>query len=129
MSTADATGSGFGLRTESLTPLHWAGIALAAVSGVIHLWLGVSFFPESFGIAFLVAAAGFFVGIAAVLVDYRRRLMYGLGIPFTAGQIVLWYLVNGLKLAPVDVADKLAQLGLVVVLALLLSRSSASGTA
>jgi hypothetical protein len=124
MSTADVAGSGFGLRTESLTPLHWVGIALAAVSGVIHLWLGVSFFPQSIGIAFLVAAAGFFVGIAAVLVDYRRRLMYGLGVPFTAGQIVIWYLVNGLKLEPVDVTDKVAQVALVVVLAALLARSS-----
>ncbi|MFC4358619.1 hypothetical protein ACFO0N_11775 [Halobium salinum] len=124
MSTAGATESGVGLRTETLTPLHWAGIALAAISGVIHLWLGVSFFPSPFGVAFLVAAIGFFAGIAGVLVDVRRRALYALGVPFTAGQIVIWYAVNGLKLAPVDLVDKVAQLALVAVLLVLYSRSS-----
>jgi hypothetical protein len=124
MSTTDATESRFELRTNSLTSLHWVGIALATLTGVIHLWLAVSFIPELFGFAFLIAAFGFFVGIAAILVNYRRRLMYLLGIPFTLGQVVLWYAVNGLKLAPVDVIDKLTQLALIAVLVALYRRSS-----
>lgn len=123
MSTTDA-GTGR-LRTDTLTSLHWIGVALAAVTGVIHLALGVSYLPESvaFGVAFLVAAFGFLAGIAAVLVDYRRRATYALGIAFTLGQVVVWFAVND-EFTPVAVVDKLAQAGLVVVLAVLLVRSS-----
>jgi hypothetical protein len=72
-----------------MTPLHWAGVVLAAITGVLHLGLGVSFGLSAFGISFIVAGLGFLVGAAAVLVDYRRRLVYLLGIPFTLGQVVI----------------------------------------
>lgn len=125
MSTTDAETGRIRLRTDTLTSLHWIGVALAAVTGVIHLLLGVSYLSESvaFGVAFLVAALGFFGGIAAVLVDYRRRATYALGIAFTLGQIVVWFVVND-EFTPVAVVDKLAQAALVVVLAVLLARSS-----
>jgi hypothetical protein len=112
------------LRTESLTPLHWAGIALAAATGVIHLVLGASFIADPLGWAFLVATLGFLVGAVAVLVDYRRRLVYLLGVPFTAGQIVLWYVVNAPDFSPLGVADKVAQVLLIVVLVMLYRRES-----
>ena len=124
MSTAGAAESGGTLRTDTMTPLHWVGVALATVTGLIHLWLAVSFLPAPLGAAFLVAALGFFVGVAAVVVGYRRRLAYALGLPFTLGQIALWYAVNGLRLAPVDLTDKAAQVALVAVLVVLYARSS-----
>lgn len=118
-----ATAQRSALSTGSLTTLHWAGIVLAGVTGVIHLVLAALFLPSDpanpVGWSFLVAALGFFAGIAAVLRNYRRRTVYLLGIPFTAGQIVAWYTVNGLKIAPLDVTDKVAQLLLIVVLAYL----------
>jgi len=121
---ATQTSDGIALRTETLTGLHWAGIGLAAITGLIHLWLGVSFAPSPIGIAFLVATAGFFAGVAAVLVDYRRRLMYLLGIPFTAGQVVMWYLVNAPDFGPPGIADKVVQVLLIAVLIALYRQSA-----
>ena len=116
---ATATDPGLSLHTESLTPLHWAGVVLAAATGVIHIFLGVSFISSPLGWAFLFAGVGFFGGAVAVLVDYRRRLVYLLGIPFTAGQIVGWYVVNAPEFSPLGVADKVVQVLLIVVLVLL----------
>jgi hypothetical protein len=62
------------------------------------------------------------------LLDYRRRTVYAIGIPFTAVQIVMWYgfnFVAGGKSFPADmgtlgVVDKLAQIVLIGVLVALL---------
>jgi hypothetical protein len=116
---ATSTGSGLSLRTESLTSLHWVGVVLAVVTGVLHLVLGVSFITSPLGWSFIVAAIGFFAGAAGVLVDYRRRLLYLLGIPFTAGQIVAWYVVNAPDFSPLGIGDKVVQVLLIVVLVLL----------
>jgi len=128
MSTATDSGL-FDLQT--LTPLHYLGILLAAISGVIHLRLGAGFAPSPLGISFLFAGVVFLVASAAILANYRRRLLYGLGIPFTAGQIVIWYLYNfafGQYSFPADVGtfgwiDKASQVLLIVVLFVLLQRS------
>ena len=127
MSTETAS-SGLTLRTESMTGLHWLGVALAALSGVIHLWLAVSFIGETLGlgIGFLIAGVGFLAGAGAVLVDYRRRFFYALGVPFTLGQIVIWIAVTPADeyFSPVSLTDKLAQVVLVVVLVVLFRRAS-----
>ncbi|WP_440769251.1 DUF7475 family protein [Natronorubrum sp. DTA28] len=111
---------------ESVSTPHWVAIALALVTAVIHLILGVDFLPHWMGVAFLVATVGFALGIALVLLDYRRRLVYLLGIPFTAGQVILWYAANqpaGLgDLTVAGVVDKVAQLLLIVVLVVLYRR-------
>ena len=115
------------LRTESLTGLHWAGIVLAAITGVLHLGLGASFVSGSLGSplgwSFIVAGVGFLVAIVAILLDYRRRLLYLLGIPFTAGQIVLWAVLNAPDFSPPGIADKVVQALLVVVLIVLYRQS------
>jgi hypothetical protein len=120
------------LALDALTPLHWLGIVLAAISGVLHLWLGVQFLDAGpMGLSFLVAGVGFLLGIAAVLVAFRPKLTYLLGIPFTGGQIVLWYVFNfagGEKAFPAEVGaigavDKLAQVALIVVLVVLYRRA------
>lgn len=123
MSTADAT-QGFDLG--SLGPLHWTGIALAVITGVIHLYLGVSFIDDSLGVPFLVAGGGFLAGSLAVLLDYRRRLVYLLGIPFTLGQIVAWYALNAPDFGAMGIGDKIVQVALVVVLVVLYRRESAA---
>ncbi|ELY57937.1 hypothetical protein C491_09059 [Natronococcus amylolyticus DSM 10524] len=114
------------LEFESLTPTHWAAIGLAAVTAAVHLLLGLSFLPHWMGGAFLVATAGFLLGIWLVLADRRRRLVYLVGIPFTGAQIVLWYVVNEpTGIADVTVAgavDKVAQTLLIVALVVLLAR-------
>ncbi|GAB3327042.1 hypothetical protein EI982_15750 [Haloplanus rallus] len=125
MSTATDTGF---VDSGELGPLHYAGVLLAVVTGLIHLRLGVGFAPSPLGLSFLFAGVVFLAAGAAVVANYRRGLLYRLGIPFTAGQIVLWYYVNfaaGTKAFPADVGtlgavDKVAQVVLLVVLALLL---------
>jgi hypothetical protein len=77
-----------------------------------------------------VAALGFFGGVAAFVLDYRRRALYALGIPFTLGQIVLWYYINfvaGPYAFPADVGwqgalDKVVQVALIAVLVVLFRR-------
>ncbi len=116
-----------GIDTDATDGLHWAGVVLATVTGVIHLLLAWFQLSDSLtaglGWAFLFAGVVFLAAGVGVLVEYRRRLLYLLGIPFTAGQIVLWYLANAPDLiSPISVADKLAQVGLLVVLVVLLPR-------
>jgi succinate dehydrogenase/fumarate reductase cytochrome b subunit len=124
-----ATGTeGLTLRTESLGGLHWVGILAAVVSAAIHLLLGVRMFPSGMGISFILAGLGFLGAVVLVLVDYRRRTVYAVGIPFVLVQIVLWFVinfVNGSKSFPADIGtlgaiDKVAQVVLVGVLLALL---------
>ena len=77
---------------EALTPAHW--LAIATVTAIVHLVLGIGFLPHWMGLAFLVATAGFLFGIALAVIEYRRRLVYLAGVLFTAAQIVVWYGVN-----------------------------------
>lgn len=122
------TATGRTPRLDERSSLHWVGIALAVVSAAVHLLLGIRLGTSTLGLAFLLAAAGFLVGAALVAVGYRRRLLYALGIPFTAGQIALWYAMN--RPAGIDdvstmaAVDKFAQVALIVVLVALLARES-----
>lgn len=112
-----------------MSSLHWVGVAFAVVTGLIHLllaWFQLSDgLGSGLGWSFLFAGVVFLAASGAVIVDYRRRLLYLLGIPFTAGQIVLWYLANAPNLiSPISVTDKLAQVGLICALAVLYRRES-----
>ena len=121
-----------GVDVESLTPLHWIGILAATVTGIVHVVLAVQVGVGALGISFIFATLGFGAGVTAIISGYRRRLTYALGIPFTAGQIVLWYVINfanGPYSFPGDVGtfgavDKVAQVVLIAVLAVLLYRES-----
>lgn len=116
------------LALDSLTPLHWLGIAMALVSALVHLVLGVDFFPHYMGVLFLLATGGFVGAVVLVLLDYRRTVVYLAGIPFTLSQIVGWYVVNqpdGLSaLGAADIVDKVAQVVLIAVLVVLYRRES-----
>jgi len=118
------------LETESLTSLHWVGIVLAIVTGIVHLALGLATITQPLGIASVLAAGGFAGAIVLLLVDYRRRLIIALGIPFVGSQIVLWYVINDPAslgdISPLEAFDKTVQLLLIGVLIVLLSRESPS---
>jgi len=119
------TASRLSLRTESLTSLHWLGVALAVVTGILHVVLGIRFIGQPLGWSFIVAGLGFFTGAVAVLVDYRRQTMYLLGILWTAGQVVLYFVVNWPDVvSPIGIGDKVVQVVLIGVLAVLYSRES-----
>jgi len=116
---------------DTVGPLHWLGIGLAAISAVVHLVLGVQFLPSPMGAAFVVATIGFLAGIALVVANVRRPAVFALGIPFTLGQIALWLAITRPELlttfdptvlGPVEVVDKSAQVVLVVVLVVLFAR-------
>ncbi|MEF8799902.1 MAG: hypothetical protein V5A38_02980 [Halolamina sp.] len=120
MSTVtDTAESGLTVSTDELTRLHWVGIALAAVTGILHLVLAAALVPGGLGIAFIVAGVGFLGGIAAILVDYRRQEFILLGIPFTLGQIVAWYVANAPDFSPLGIGDKVVQAVLIVALVML----------
>ena len=111
------------LDLDSLTALDWVGIVLALITATVHFVIGVSFVPEPLAFTFLLAAGGFVGAIGLLLVDYRRPLLYLVGIPYTGVQIIAWYAIN----RPVDLAtigtstaiDKVTQGVLIVVLVLL----------
>jgi succinate dehydrogenase/fumarate reductase cytochrome b subunit len=134
MATTEA--EGLTLQTDSLDGVHWVGILAAFVSAGIHLLLGIRMLPSGMGISFVLAGLGFLGAIGLVLVGYRRRTVYVVGIPFVAVQIVLWFVINfvtGSKSFPADIGaigalDKFAQLVLLGVLIALLrpDRSSRS---
>lgn len=114
-------------ETETLTSLHWIAVALSAISGIIHLALGVMFFPGIQPVAFVLAGLGFFGAIALFLLDYRRRLLYLVGVPFIGLQIVLYLILNQQvdpAISPVEAADKAAQAVLIVILVLLYRREA-----
>lgn len=116
------------LDLSSLTPLHWLAIAMALVSALVHLVLGVEFFPHYYGVLFILATGGFLGAVALVLLDYRRTLLYLVGLPFVGVQIVMWYVVNQPSslgaLGAADVVDKVAQIVLLVSLVVLYGRES-----
>ena len=111
-------------RIGSLTRLQWIAIALVAITGVLHVYAGVVEGRAP------VALAG--VGYAGALVlfflDYRRRLLYLIGIPYTAVQIPIWLVVKS-EYGVVDYVDKAVQVVLILVLVYLYlqGRSEADG--
>lgn len=117
--------TGADAATGSLESIHWAAVALAAFSGLVHLALGVMSLGDRLGVPFIIAGVGFGLGIALFLRGYRRRLLYLIGILFVAGQIVLYFALNWPNVvSPLGLADKVAQAALVIVLVLLYQRES-----
>lgn len=120
------------LDVSSLTGLHWVGVIAAVVTAIVHLALGVRMVPSTLGISFVLAGLGYLGGVVLLLLNYRRRVVYAVGVPFTVVQILLWYYINFAITArafPVDVSatgivDKGAELILVGVLLTLLRQSS-----
>lgn len=99
------------------------GAVAAALSGLLHLYLTALMGLTPLGLSFILAGLGFFAGIALFYIDYRRKIICILGLPFVSAQILLWYWINRIPLSmlltgrPVlDVIDKTAQLILLVVL-------------
>ncbi len=115
-------------RITSVTPLQWTAVLLAVISALVHLALGVQFVPATLGILFVLAGVGFLVGIAVALLSPRRDVVAALGIPYTGVQIVLWYVIQQPTLRTLstpEIIDKVAQVGLIVLLAVIVRRERA----
>ena len=116
-------------ETESLTRLHWVGIVLAAITGVVHLYFGVLALDTVQGASFVLAGIAFFVAIGLLILDVRRRLLYLVGIPFTGIQVVLYFYLNWPNVFnPGGIGDKVVQVALIAVLVVLYRRESQSAS-
>ena len=101
--------------TESITTLGWLAVALVVVTGAIHVYAGV----VEGRIPVALAGVGFFGALALYLLNYRRRLLYLVGIVYTAVQLPLWYVVKAGEFTTVGYVDKAVQVVLVLLLAYL----------
>ncbi|GAB6861033.1 hypothetical protein ACFR97_01555 [Haloplanus litoreus] len=112
-------------ETASLTRLHWVGIVLAVITGVVHLVFGALAIDTLQGVSFVLAGVAFFVAVLLLLLDYRRRLLYLVGIPFTGVQVVLYFYLNWPNvLSPGGIGDKVVQVALIAILVVLYRRET-----
>jgi hypothetical protein len=102
-------------ETDSLTTTHWLAILLVLITGVIHVYAG---FVEG-RIPVSLAGVGFLGAAVLFLLDYRRSLLYLVGIVYTAVQFPLWYVANVGEFTTLGYVDKALQAALIVVLAYL----------
>lgn len=99
---------GIGFEIESFTVVHWAAILLAAVTGVVHLYL---FWNEGWP-PFLLGGLGFFGAIVLLLFNVFRKWLYALGIPYTLAHIAGW-LARGMPNFRLGEFDKTVQVLLI----------------
>ena len=98
-------------RIGSLTQLQWLAVVLIVITGVLHVYAGVA----EGRIPVALAGVGYAGALVLFFLDYRRRLLYLLGIPYTAVQIPIWLVVKS-EYGMVDYVDKAVQVVLIVVL-------------
>jgi hypothetical protein len=107
-------------ETASLGTIHWVAVGLTVLTGVLHLYAGVIEGAPPV----LLAGVGLLAAVVLFVLDYRRRLLYGVGIVFTGVQIPLWYVIKMGNYTTVGYVDKAVQVVLVVVLIALFRRAS-----
>ena len=110
--------SGSRVETGSLGPAHWLAVALVLATGLIHVYAGVieGRAPVT------LAGVGFLGAVVLFLLDYRRRLLYAVGVLYTVIQIPLWYVVKAGEYTAIGYVDKSIQVLLVLLLVYLFWR-------
>lgn len=102
--------------THELTSIELLGVALAAFTGVVHLFMAYEEMGElNESLTFLVAGVVFFAGVVLFLRGIWPRWLYLAGAVFTGVQIPLWIL-EGMEEFTIGVTDKMVQAVLVVLL-------------
>ena len=112
------------VETRSLDAAHWLAVLLALSTCVLHVYAGL----VEGRIPVALAGVGFLVAVALFLADYRRPLLYLVGILYTAVQLPLWYVVKAGEYTTVGYLDKSIQVLLVVLLAYLYWRHRGPST-
>ena len=116
------------------TTLRWAIIALAAVTALIHLALGIAGIaggaPGALDFPFVLNGVGFFALIAALfapnipLFSGNRALAHYLMIAFAAITFVLYFVFNGFtNFGGAAIVSKLAELLLIIAVFMHLNAS------
>jgi hypothetical protein len=107
----------------SITQIQWLAVALVVVTGVLHVYAGI----VEGRIPVALAGVGYAGALVLFLLDYRRRLLYLIGIPYTAVQFPLWIVAKS-EYGMIDYVDKAVQVVLILVLIYLyLNTPSRSG--
>jgi hypothetical protein len=110
-------------RIGSLTQLQWLAVALVVVTGVLHVYAGV----VEGRIPVALAGAGYGGALVLFVLDYRRRLLYLVGIPYTAVQIPIWLVVKS-EYGVIDYVDKTVQVVLILLLLYLYLKTPSEST-
>lgn len=97
--------------TGSLSQLQWLAVALVVVTGVLHVYAGA----VEGRIPVALAGVGYAGALVFFFLDYRRRLLYLIGIPYTAVQFPLWIVAKS-EYGMIDYVDKAVQVVLILVL-------------
>lgn len=85
--------------------------ALVAVTGLIHLYVGIT---TSFH-QLTLAGAGFIGGLALFIIGYRTREVVLLSLPFTGYQIYAYYVYYGFNGSTIAAVDKAVQILILVL--------------
>jgi len=91
------------IKIGSLTTTHWLAILFVLITGGIHVYAG---FIEG-RIPVSLAGVGFLGAAVLFLLDYRRSLLYIVGIVYTAVQFPLWYVANAGEFTTLGYVDKI----------------------
>ncbi|WP_138005507.1 hypothetical protein [Halalkalirubrum salinum] len=110
-------------RIGSLTQPQWLAVALVVVTGVLHVYAGI----VEGRIPVALAGVGYAGSLVLFFFDYRRRLLYLLGIPYTAVQFPLWIVAKS-EYGMIDYVDKAVQVALILVLIYLYLNTPADST-
>lgn len=106
-----------GFDVSKMSWAHWLAALLAVATGAIHIFL---YLNQGF-VGFLFAGVVFFGAVLGLLFNVFRRLLYVVGIPFTAGQIVIWA-AQGMPDMEIAIIDKPIQVLLILLLVFLFVR-------
>ena len=119
MSVQNSSDRGLG----SLTQLQWIAVALVIGTGVLHVFAGIVEGRPPV----TLAGVGYAGALVLFFLNYRRRLLYLVGVPYTAVQIPIW-LVAKSEYGVVDYVDKTIQVVLIVVLLYLYLKDRSGST-
>lgn len=99
----------------SANNLDYLATALAAITGIIHLYEGIEHLGEEpIAIWFVLAGVGFFGAIILFWAGFNREILYPTGIVFTAIQVVAYFVINWPDVVfSLGIFDKIVQLVLI----------------
>jgi hypothetical protein len=103
-------------RFSGIGGLELTAIGLILISAAVHLYL----FLQHSEVQMLLAGVGFLGAIVLFFVGVSHRLLYLVGIPYIAAQIVLWWMAGMPHLQTYGLLDKIAQVLLIGILGYLL---------